>query len=207
MNIMIADDHPIVLSGIKTLIEHRGHDFNVVAEATEVKTLLSQLKQYDIDILITDYSMPNSDYVDGIAMVKKIQRQHPLLKIIVLTQMANPALLNALIESGVSGLLLKKDILSDIHQVLTMVKSGQRYISQNINNLLLNQKNNSLQPTAKELEVLRMLSTGMSVSEVAVYANRSIKTISTQKKKAMTKLGLESDSAIYEYVKNSNLIS
>lgn len=203
---MIADDHPIVLSGIKTLIEHCGNDFHVVAEATDVKILLSQLKQYDIDILITDYSMPHSDYVDGLAMIKKIQRQHPLLKIIVLTQMANPALLNTLIESGVSGLLLKKDILSDIHQVLTMVKSGERYISQSINNLLLNQKTNSSQPTARELEVLRMLSTGMSVSEIAVYTNRSIKTISTQKKKAMNKLGLDSDSAIYEYVKNSNLI-
>lgn len=203
---MIADDHPIVLSGIKTLIEHHSNDFHVVVEAIDVKTLLSNLKQYDIDILITDYSMPHSDYVDGLAMIQKIQRQHPLLKIIVLTQMANPALLNALIESGVSGLLLKKDILSDIHQVLTMVKSGERYISHSINSLLLNQKTNSSQPTAKELEVLRMLSSGMSVSEIAVYANRSIKTISTQKKKAMNKLGLESDSAIYEYVINSNLI-
>lgn len=206
MNLMIADDHPIVLSGIRTLIENHSHGLQIVAEATNVEMLFQQLKLYKIDILITDYSMPHSDYVDGITMIKNIQRYYPSLKVIVLTQMGNPALLKTLVTLGVHGLLLKKDILSDINHVISMVKSGERYLSQSVSSLLLNQTNTPSQPTTKELEVLRMLSSGMSVSEIAEHTNRSIKTISTQKKKAMNKLCLESDSAIYEYVKNSNLI-
>ncbi|WP_439437948.1 LuxR C-terminal-related transcriptional regulator [Salinivibrio costicola] len=52
------------------------------------------------------------------------------------------------------------------------------------------------------MEVLRLFSTGMSVTKIAAYTNRSVKTISTQKKQAMTKLGLDNDSAIYEYIKS-----
>lgn len=203
---MIADDHPIVLSGIKTLILNHTNAFQVVAEVTDVKMLFEKLKEHTIDILITDYSMPNSEYVDGITMIKQLQRQYPSLKVIVFTQMANPALLNALITEGVNGLLLKQDILSDIHRVLDIVKRNERYLSPSVNFLLLNQKNHSTSPTVKELEVLRMLASGMTVSKIAEHTNRSIKTISTQKKRAMTKLGLESDSAIYEYIKENNMI-
>lgn len=203
---MIADDHPIVLSGIKTLILNHTNAFQVVAEVTDVKMLFEKLKEHTIDILITDYSMPNSEYVDGITMIKQLQRQYPSLKVIVFTQMANPALLNALVTEGVNGLLLKQDILSDIHRVLDIVKRNERYLSPSVNFLLLNQKNHSTSPTVKELEVLRMLASGMTVSKIAEHTNRSIKTISTQKKRAMTKLGLESDSAIYEYIKENNMI-
>lgn len=206
MKLMIADDHPIVLSGIKTLILNHTNAFQVVAEVTDVKMLFEKLKEHTIDILITDYSMPNSEYVDGITMIKQLQRQYPSLKVIVFTQMANPALLNALITEGVNGLLLKQDILSDIHRVLDIVKRNERYLSPSVNFLLLNQKNHSTSPTVKELEVLRMLASGMTVSKIAEHTNRSIKTISTQKKRAMTKLGLESDSAIYEYIKENNMI-
>lgn len=205
MNLMIADDHPIVLSGIKELIRNN-NTFQIVAEATDTKTLFERLQEHIIDILITDYSMPNSEHIDGITMIKKLQREYPSLKIIVFTQMANPALLNALVIAGVDGILLKKDILSDIHRVLNVVKNNQKYLSESVNSLLPNQGKNTLYPSVKELEVLRMLASGMSVSKIAEHTNRSIKTISTQKKKAMDKLGLESNNEIYEYMRENNMI-
>ncbi|EKO3929209.1 response regulator, partial [Vibrio metschnikovii] len=179
------------------------NNFQVVAEVTDVKTLFEKLQDHEIDILITDYCMPHSEHIDGMSMIKKLQREYPSLKIIVFTQMANPALLNTLVIAGVNGVLLKKDILSDIHRVLDVIKNNGRYLSKGVNCLITNQENNTL--SIKELEVLRMLASGMSVSKIAEHTNRSIKTISTQKKRAMAKLGLENNSDIYEYMKENNM--
>ncbi len=208
MKIIIADDHPIILSGVRALIESNNNDCQIVAEATDVQELFNQLKEHtNVDVLITDYSMPLSDYTDGIDMIKKIQRLYPFLKIIVFTQMANPGLLSTLVELNINGLLLKKDMLSDIDKVLTTIQSGKKYLSSSVKSLLVHKKNHSsIQLSTKELEVLRMFSNGMSVSEIAKNTNRSVKTISTQKKRAMIKLGLESNSEIYEYIKNSIIL-
>ncbi|WP_100754180.1 response regulator [Vibrio salilacus] len=202
MKVMIADDHPIVLSGVKALIENQNKGFKIIAEATSVEALFKTLSKEKIDILITDYSMPNNDYVDGIAMINKIKREHHNIKIIVLTQMTNTALLNSLVRSGIDGVLLKKDVLTDIHHVISVVKNGGKYISPSVSNLILSRQRTLTEPSPKELEVLRLFSSGMSVSKIAIHTNRSIKTISTQKKQAMIKLGLEHDSEIYEYIKS-----
>lgn len=204
MKVMIADDHPIILSGVKALIESKNKGFKVIAEATSVEAIFKTLSKEKIDILITDYSMPNNNYVDGIAMINKIKRDHNI-KIIVLTQMTNPALLNSLVRSDIEGVLLKRDVLTDIHHVLSVVKNGEKYISSSVSNLIIGRQQTLTEPSTKELEVLRLFSSGMSVSKIAAHTNRSIKTISTQKKQAMNKLGLESDSAIFEYMGKSNL--
>ncbi|OOF24159.1 hypothetical protein BZJ18_13565 [Salinivibrio sp. IB872] len=201
VRIMIADDHPIVLSGVKALIENQSTESNIVAEATSADDIFKKLTKETIDTLITDYSMPNAEQVDGIAMLKKVKREHPTIKIIVLTQMTNTALLNSLVSLGVDGVLLKKDILSDIHHVLSVVKKGEKYISPSVSNLLIGRQQALSEPSPRELEVLRLYSAGMTVSKIADYTNRSIKTISTQKKQAMNKLGLENDLDIYEYIK------
>ncbi|WP_439437695.1 response regulator [Salinivibrio costicola] len=124
MKILIADDHPIVLSGVKALIQSQDTSFDIVAEATSVDDIFKKLAKKTIDTLITDYSMPNTDQVDGMAMLKRVKRDYPTIKLIVLTQLTNSALLHSLVSLGVDGILLKKDILSDIHHVLAEVKKA-----------------------------------------------------------------------------------
>ncbi|MBS4723221.1 response regulator [Aeromonas veronii] len=207
--IILADDHPLILTGIRSLIEKITPHCEVVAEAYQVSDLLKLLQQHRCDLLITDFSMPGDTRSDGIVMVQQLRRDYPNLPIIVLTQIHNAGILQSLIQLGVSGILLKKAVISELSDAIRQILSGHSYIGSSAKNLLaeagLGHHTSLVQLTPKESEVVRLLANGMSVTQVAEYLHRSVKTISTQKKSAMIRLGLQSDSALFEYAKSSGL--
>ena len=139
MNVIIADDHPIVLFGIRKSLEQIEW-VNVVGEFEDSTALINNLPKLDAHVLITDLSMPGDKYGDGITLIKYIKRHFPSLSIIVLTS-----------------------------------------------------------------EVLRLFAEGFLVTEIAKKLNRSIKTISSQKKSAMMKLGVENDIALLNYLSSVTL--
>ena len=94
LNVIIADDHPIVLFGIKKSLEQL-ETVNVVGEFEDSTSLINNLARLDADVLITDLSMPGDKYGDGITLIKYIKRHYPDLAIIVLTMNNNPAILSA----------------------------------------------------------------------------------------------------------------
>ena len=95
MNILIADDHPVVALGVKALL----HDIpyvNIVACAQNSTELIAALQNYPVDVVITDYAMPGGAYGDGIEMLARIRRRYPSVKLIVLTVLNNAAVLSKL---------------------------------------------------------------------------------------------------------------
>lgn len=207
--IILADDHPLILTGIRSLIAHNQPGCEIVAEAHQVSELLNTLQQHSCDLLITDFSMPGDERSDGLTMIQQLKRDYPTLPVIVLTQIHNAGILQSLIQLGVSGVLLKKAVISELSDAIRQILSGQSYIGSSVKNLLaeagLAHHTTSIQLTPKESEVVRLLASGMSVTQVAEYLHRSVKTISTQKKSAMIRLGISSDSALFDYAKSSGL--
>ncbi|MEH8163428.1 response regulator [Aeromonas allosaccharophila] len=207
--IILADDHPLILTGIRSLIDQITPHCEVVAEAYQVSELLKSLQQHHCDLLITDFSMPGDTRCDGLVMIQQLRRDYPNLPIIVLTQIQNSAILQSLIQVGVNGLILKKSVINELADAIRQILLGHRYIGPAVNMLLadagVSSQGNISPLTPKESEVVRLLASGMSVSEVADYLHRSVKTISTQKKSAMLRLGISSDSALFDYAKSSGL--
>ena len=207
--IILADDHPLILTGIRSLIDQITPHCEVIAEAYQVSDLLNLLQQHHCDLLITDFSMPGDTRSDGMVMIQQLRRDYPNLPIIVLTQIQNSAILQSLIQVGVKGLILKKSVINELADAIRQILLGHRYIGPTVRMLLASAgisgqgSNNPLTP--KESEVVRLLASGMSVTQVADYLHRSVKTISTQKKSAMTRLGISSDSALFDYAKSSGL--
>ena len=207
--IILADDHPLILTGIRSLIDQITPHCEVIAEAYQVSDLLNLLQQHHCDLLITDFSMPGDTRSDGLVMIQQLRRDYPNLPIIVLTQIQNSAILQSLIQAGVKGLILKKSVINELADAIHQILLGHRYIGPTVRMLLASTgiseqgSNNPLTP--KESEVVRLLASGMSVTQVADYLHRSVKTISTQKKSAMTRLGISSDSALFDYAKSSGL--
>ncbi|MFQ1803002.1 response regulator [Aeromonas veronii] len=203
--IILADDHPLILTGIRSLIEQITPHCEVVAEAYQVSDLLKLLQQHHCDLLITDFSMPGDTRSDGMVMIQQLRRDYPTLPIIVLTQIQNSGILQSLIQAGVNGLILKRSVINELADAIRQILLGHRYIGPAVKMLLANAgiaHHDNINPlTAKESEVVRLLATGMSVTQVADYLHRSVKTISTQKKSAMTRLGLQSDSELFQYAK------
>ncbi|HDO1314169.1 response regulator [Aeromonas veronii] len=208
--IILADDHPLILTGVRSLIEKTIAGGEVVAEASSVSELFSLLKQYECELLISDMSMPSDESKDGLIMFKRLRQEYPNLPIIVLTQIHNGAILRALVNVGVNSIISKKSLNDELAHAISEVLLGNCYISQSLG-LLPSHKGISFQKktlpslTAKESEVIRLLASGMSVTQVANHLHRSIKTISSQKKSAMIKLNIASDGALFEYTRMSGL--
>ena len=207
MNVIIADDHPIVLFGIRKSLEQIEW-VNVVGEFEDSTALINNLPKLDAHVLITDLSMPGDKYGDGITLIKYIKRHFPSLSIIVLTMNNNPAILSAVLDLDIEGIVLKQGAPTDLPKALAALQKGKKFTPESVSRLLEKISaggygDKRLSP--KESEVLRLFAEGFLVTEIAKKLNRSIKTISSQKKSAMMKLGVENDIALLNYLSSVTL--
>ena len=210
LRIIIADDHPVVRIGARSVIESSGTGA-VVAEASSSQQLLAQLGSHPCDVLVTDYSMPESTAPDGFAMISMIRRHYPQLPILMLSVSSNLAILRMVRDAGVLGLVDKSSSMDELPVAIRTVHRGLLYVSQSLRERveatgstdIAGNHGKPLSP--RELEVLRLLSKGMTVKEIASMLNRSASTISRQKGDAMMKLALETDAELYDYLRAGRL--
>lgn len=206
MNVIIADDHPIVLFGIRKSLEQIEW-VNVVGEFEDSTALINNLPKLDAHVLITDLSMPGDKYGDGITLIKYIKRHFPDLSIIVLTMNNNPAILSAVLDLDIEGIVLKQGAPTDLPKALAALQKGKKFTPESVSRLLekisaSGYGDKRLSP--KESEVLRLFAEGFGNRD-RQKLNRSIKTISSQKKSAMMKLGVENDIALLNYLSSVSL--
>jgi two-component system capsular synthesis response regulator RcsB len=204
LKVIIADDHPIVLLGVRELIE-RDPRFCVVGDAVCSKGLIELLEQQTVDIVITDYNMPaDSPYGDGLKLVDYLKRHYPHVQILILTMISNQLILTRLQELGVVGVIQKNQLHTEIELALNAI--ARQGIYRNLepaktsvieSNTAMDERMASLSP--KEFEILRLFVSGKSVSDIARSQNRSAKTISAQKISAMRKLEVSSDQDLLTY--------
>ncbi len=212
INVVIADDHPIVLLGVRELIE-RDERFRVVGEAMCSNELIELLKHQSVDLVITDFNMPaDSPYGDGLKLVEYLLRQFATVKILVLTMISSPLILTRLHELGVVGVIQKSQLHDEIQLALLAVAQGRSFNSAKPAptcvqepHVALDERLSRLSP--KEFEILRMFVAGQSVSTIARNLSRSAKTISTQKIAAMRKLNVSSDQDLLTYCLENNVFN
>ncbi|MDM0074995.1 response regulator transcription factor [Variovorax sp. J2P1-59] len=211
LRLIIADDHPFIRAGVRMLLEGDS-GLAVVAEADSPEQVLSTLRETPADLLITDFSMPGGQAADGLGLLQRIRRDHPHLPIIVLTMISNAAVHGTILETGVRGLVDKSAGMTEISLAIQAVQQGQTYVSTTFRQTLFESEFNlksgevaKLSP--REVEVLRLFASGMTVTAIAERLSRSIKTVSRQKSDAMVKLGLKSDLDIYTYARENGMIS
>lgn len=207
MNVIIADDHPIVLFGIRKSLEQIA-SVKIVGEFEDSTSLVTHLPELNAQVLVTDLSMPGDKYGDGITLIKYIKRHFPDLAIIILTMNNNPAILSTVLNLDIAGLVLKQGAPGDLPKALAALQKGKKFTPESVLRLLekisaSGHGDKHLSP--KESEVLRLFAEGLPVTEIAKKLNRSIKTISSQKKSAMMKLGVENDIALLNYLSSVSL--
>jgi two-component system capsular synthesis response regulator RcsB len=211
LRIILADDHPIVRSGVRALLEN-SVGVSVAADVGSPTELMDAIEKTECDLVLTDFSMPGGQMADGLHMIGMIRRHWPKLPVIVLTMVNNGGVLNAILATGVRGLLSKSDALNELPLAVQAVSHGREYLSSSIKDILNTTHAEGGSPTQpalskRETEVLRLFASGLTVSEIAAQLNRSVKTISRQKMDAMTKLGLKSDLEIYTYAREKGMLA
>jgi len=201
-DIIVADDHLVVVLGLSMVLENQS-TMHLVAAATSISELMEALRQLPCNVLVCDYSFERDSDPDGLQLIERIRRLHPDVKIVLLTAHDDLVIVQQAMRLGVSGFMSKaSSAFATLPSVIEIVMQGKKYLDPRtsqalVDHMLENQAVTgtlaSAQLSARELEVMRMFAKGMTVTEIAQYTRKSLKTISTQKKKAMVKLGANND--------------
>jgi two-component system capsular synthesis response regulator RcsB len=212
IKVIIADDHPVILFGATQALL-KFPEIEVIGQARQSTELIQILQKSPCDVLVSDLAMPGGQYGDGMPLLGYIGRQFPAVRIVVLTMLENPALLKRLREVGVTAVINKSDDLSHIGLAIVHVMRGQEYIGPSVRialdsmGLSASGQQRDVVLSKRELEVVRLFVSGMTITEIAAQLKRSIKTISTQKNTAMRKLGIERDSELFQYAQSNGLLN
>ncbi|AFI89644.1 response regulator [Pectobacterium parmentieri] len=198
-SIVIADDHPVFLIGLRAVITSAFSDNYVInGEAHNVDQLLELLEKEQPDVLLTDFNMPGNKQSDGLRLIATLRRKYPNLSIVVVTMLANPGLVNSVLAAGVYAVINKQSLTTELTQCLKALQQG-RYYATPMNT------EDTVAMSPRELEVVRLLAQGKSVNDIAAMLNRTKQTISAQKKSAMNKIGVNSTSELLEYLHSVGL--
>ncbi len=208
IKVVIADDHPIVLLGVREVIQ-RDARFEVVGEATSSSQLIDRLQSEKPDVVITDFHMPgDSTFGDGLKLIEYLTRRFVDTQILVLTMMSNNLIVSRLHELGVMGVIQKNHLHEEIENALNALALRRNYqspvqeaMSVIHNQQQINERFASL--SLREMEVLRLFVAGHSVTDIARMVNRSSKTVSAQKVSAMRKLEVSTDQTLVTYCVNA----
>ncbi|AVB13797.1 MULTISPECIES: response regulator [Pseudomonas syringae group] len=211
LRVIVADDHPIFLIGLRVVLE-QDNLATVVAEACNPDELLQVLARHPCDVLVTDFMMPVELQNDGLRLLQRIHRDFPALPVIVVTTLSNAGLFQSMLDLNVRGLLSKASLAGELPAAIRGVQRGEFFVADSVRRVLIEARQygpDALLPAEKlsprELEVLRLLSAGHTVGQIAAQLNRSKQTVSAQKVAAMRKLGLANDAALFIYLQESGM--
>ncbi|MGO8919209.1 MAG: response regulator transcription factor [Stellaceae bacterium] len=206
IRVALADDHPVVLAGLKVLIEGAA-DMRLVGEAADGKAALELIRATSPDVAVSDVSMPK---LDGVGLTRLILQECPGVKVLVLTVHEDRAYLDQLLRARVHGYLLKRSAAEELIRAIRAVFAGGLYVDPVMASKLLSPSasKSAEKPTAdvsgREEAALRLTAKGFSNKEIAVKLTVSVKTVETYRARATEKLGLRIRAEIVRYGAKQN---
>lgn len=205
MKILLVDDHTILLDGVKSLLG-REEDLQVVGQAGSAEAALEFLKKQDVDLIITDYSMPG---MDGLSLLNTVKRIAPDTKIILLSMHDEVHLVKEILKAGVNGYVLKKDTHKELLSAIHDVKNGKVYLSSDVNKMLITNLNNPDEGkllTDREREILKLIAKEYTNKNIAEELFISERTVETHRKNIFRKTGTNSLVGLIKFGYANNLI-
>jgi DNA-binding NarL/FixJ family response regulator len=205
IRIVLADDHPIVLDGLRNLIRAEP-DLELVGEAASGLSALKIIREQRPDVAVLDISMPE---LNGILLSRRLAGEMPGLRLLVLTLHEDRAYLNQALEAGVRGYVLKRSAVENLVQAIRAVMVGGLYIdpaivgrvfeSKQVNKRLAARKGVAPALTDREADVLKMAALGFTNKEIASRLDVGVKSIETYKARGLEKLGLKTRAELVRY--------
>ena len=210
--IVLADDHPIVLNGLRSLIAAES-DLELVGEASSGAEALRMIREKSPDVAVLDITMPE---LNGIALSRRLLHELGSLKILILTLHEDRAYLRQAIEAGVRGYVLKRSAAEGLVQAIRAVVTGGLYVDPAIANRLFDStprqgtgSRNGRMPdlTDREGDVLRLVALGYTNKEIARQLDVGVKSVETYKSRGVEKLGLKTRAELVRYASAQGWLS
>jgi DNA-binding NarL/FixJ family response regulator len=205
IRILITEDHKTVRKGLKMIIAAES-DMEVVGEADNGQEAIDLVRTLEPDLVIMDISMPELNGIEATVELKKIA---PSVKILTLTRHIDKAYIHESMQAGVSGYVLKQSESDEMLRAIRKIFEGGNYLDPAITAIVFDicttkqtKQRGEIQfvkLSARESEVLRLISRGYSNKEISVQLKTSVKTIETQKATALRKLNISGRNEIVDY--------
>ncbi len=202
--VLLVEDHQIVRQGLKLLVDAQP-DLQVIGEVANGKDAIVAIEESRPHVVVFDISMPE---MNGIEMVQELRRLGNRSKLLALTANSDRAYLNALVQLGISGYLLKRSAAKELIEAIRKVANGENLLDSGIVRGFADEVFDPKRVSAanaggviseREEEVIRWIACGFSNKEVAAKLVISVKTVETHKARAMTKLRLNSRSELLRF--------
>lgn len=208
IRVIIADDHPIVRAGLKQIIlEDDG--IIVAGEASSGAKLLEKVRREKYDVVLLDLTMPG---MNGIDALKQLKSEKPHLPVIILTIHPESQYALRLIKAGASGYLTKTSASDELLRAIRKVHRGGKYITPSLAEKLafaLDAGATGLPHEGlsdREYQVLCLLGSGKSVSQIAEALALSVKTVSTYRSRILEKMNMENNAELIHYALLNGLV-
>lgn len=210
--VVLADDHALVRSGLRTLLE-RDQEFEVVGEAASGVDVLAVIERERPDVVLLDLSMPQ---LNGIDAAQRLHDTMPEIKVIVVSMHADEAYVLRALKAGVRGYVLKQASETDVISALRAVQAGHAYFSPEVSKLLADDFIRDLtnrnvtdpydQLTFREKQVMQLLAEGDSNKDIAIALNVSLSTIESHRYSIFQKLNVHSIAELVLYAVRRGLL-
>lgn len=208
MKILIADDHPVVRRGLKQIIADTC-DMDVGDEATNGWEVLSKVRAGDYDVVLLDIDMPG---MNGLDVLTQLKHEKPKLPVLMLSMYPEEQFAVRALRAGASGYLTKESAPDELVGAIRKVFAGRKYVSSALaEKLALDlQRGGKQSPhetlSDREYQVMRLIASGKTATEIARELSLSVKTISTHRSHILKKMGMTSNAELTHYAVNRGLV-
>lgn len=209
IKVLVADDHQLFVDGVKLILK-KHPDVQVVAEAADGASLLKQLKETAIDLVITDLSMPG---MKGIDLVRTIKQHFPQVKLLVVTMHNEQEIISEILQAEAEGYILKNSGKAEMLDAVTNLINGKTHYDKEVLHHLIQKIKKERQPvvktkplTERELQILSLIVKEFTSKEIAEQLGISKQTVDTHRLHIMEKTGAQTLVGLIKYALSSNVV-
>jgi two-component system invasion response regulator UvrY len=208
IRILIADDHPIVRAGLRQIVAEAA-DIVVAAEAADGHEVLTQVRGSDFDVVLLDLTIPG---LSGLDVLKQLKVERPNLRVLILSVHAEDQYAIRVLRAGAWGYVTKASAPEQLIGAIRKVHEGRRYVSPTLAERLADQLEGGAATmpheglSDREYQVLCLLASGKTVTEIAAALALSVKTVSTYRSRILEKMGMRSNAELTHYAIQNRLV-
>ncbi len=208
IKILIADDHAVVRRGVRQILAETD-DLHVAAEAGSAPEVLGAVQRERFDVVVLDVALPGGSGIDLIAAIRKYR---PEARVLVLTMFSEDQYAVRAIRAGAAGFLTKETAPDMLVEAVRKIASGGRFISGEVAEALASAVAGETSGgpherlSNREFEILKMIGSGKTVSQIAQELGLSVKTVSTHRTRILGKMGMKTNAELTHYVVKSKLV-
>lgn len=206
IRVVLADDHPVVRAGLKSVIEKSGREIVVVSEAADGNEVLRIAEKSGVDVFLLDIEMP---FLNGLETAERLIRKNPKAKVIILSLHDARIYVDRAVRAGVKGYILKESATEDVIKAIEEVHRGRFFLSPAISKYIVDgflgkisdkkTKPASNGLTNREREILQLIGEGLTNKEIALRLNIFLNTAQAHRRNLMQKLDIHKQADLIRY--------